>query len=332
MSHWRSVAYVESPLQLLNVVEAHAYGILGPNCEVVVRDPNGTISPTTQSLKMAGLPVGLKLFGSKDTPQSVKHTAPKGDYVHVLGDPFSGQQQSGLLRRTRVSDVVIVDDGLNTLAAVEALATNKPLVRPGQVPSPARKALGLGMTHILRKVAFSGKLTVFTAMPPTQRLEQELGVVDAHVIFHQYPWLSDLPNQSPITEPHVIVGSGFVADGHINAADYIAWVARIAEQGKVRYFPHRRTPLAVRYQIGQLPGVTVSEETASVEIALRSLTDQQTVHMLPTTALITLTPLLHGRGVTILPAAVPDSWWTEATPVSLRDFLSRPLSLFESLI
>jgi hypothetical protein len=29
---------------------------------------------------------------------------------------------------------------------------------------------------------------------------------------------------------------------------------------------------------------------------------------------------------------VPEDWWTDGTPDSLREFLSRPLELFESTI
>lgn len=330
MSHWRSVAYAESPLQLLNVVEAHAYGILGPNCELVVRDPNGSIAPTLSALKEIGLPIGIKVFGSKDTPQTAKHTTPKGDYVHVLGDPFSGQQQSGLLRRNRVTDVVIVDDGLNTFAAVEALAANRAMVRPGQVVSPARRTLGLAMTHQLRRAAFSGRLTVFTAMPPTEAFHQELAVLDAHVVFHQYPWLSSTPAAMPAGNDTVVVGSGFVADGHIHQDPYVEWVRELARNGPVLYYPHRRTTTPLRRHIAALDGVSVAYASASVEVSLRGLNPPASVHMLPTTALITLAPMLSTRGVPVVGHQVPSHWWTDQTSPGVRDFLTRPLSLFES--
>jgi len=332
MSHWRSVAYVESPLQLLNVIEAHSYGVLGPNTEIVLRDPSGTIAPTLTALKEIGLPVGTKIFGSKDTPQTIKHTSPKGDFVHVLGDPFSGQQQSGLLRRSRVTEVVIVDDGLNTLAAIEALAANRPMTRPGQALSPARKALGLAMTHALRKAAFAGRLTVFTAMPPSQLLEQELAVLDARVVFHQYPWLTAQPLSEPIAEETIVVGSGFVADELIHEEPYVDWVRSLAQFGPLRYFPHRRSTPTLRGRLGALENVTVENAQASVEVCLRGLTAPTSVRMLPTSALITLAPMLTPRGVTLLPQGVPESWWTAQTPTQLREFLSRPLELFEALL
>lgn len=331
MSHWRSVAYVESPLQLLSVLEAHAYGAVGANTEVLVRDPHGTIAPTLSALRTLGLPVGVKVHVSKDSQVGLGRSPVKADFQHVLGDPFSGQQQSGLLRRSRVGEIVMVDDGLNTYAAIEALAANKPLVRPGATSSSARKALGLATTHILRKAAFAGRLTIFTAMPPTDRMLSEVAVLDARLITHEFNWLTGKPMGNQIVEPRVIVGSGFAADGLINGADYVNWVAEVSDLVETRYLPHRRLPTALEQQIAQLPHVVIDQQHTAVELELRSLRNGQEVHLLPTTALVTLAPMLSRNNVTVVPYPVRPAWWTESTTALQRDYLSRPLELFESL-
>ncbi|WP_435299600.1 hypothetical protein [Timonella sp. A28] len=330
MSNWRSIAHVESPLQTLNVVEAHAYGILGHNTQLHVRDPHSTIAPTVQALQHIGVPNGLKIVGKNETTTPARTTKTHTAYTHVLGDPFSGQQQSRLLRHTHVSEIVIVDDGLHTIAVLNALAANKPLVRPGIASSPARKALGMAMTHILRKAAFTQRLTVFTAMPATAAIKHDLDILEAHAVFHTYPWLTAQEPTHLIPEPIVCVGSGFAADGHINPQPYIDWVHSLTHNGPVRYFPHRRTPPHIRQRIGTHELITVAEGHPLVELSLSSLTSEHTVHMLPTTALLTLGPLLRAKNVTMRAHRVPNEWWTTDTPAHLREFLTEPLHLFET--
>ncbi len=362
MTYWRAVAYVESPLQLLSAIEAYGYGLLGTETDLVIRDPHSTIAPTLLALKSIGLPAGLKVHMSKDSAPSAEarltssarktktrpieqrrslsrsrgsssaYTPPSHKYLHVMGDPFSGQQQSGLLRHSGAHEIVILDDGLNTYAAIEALAAQKPLIRPGQTLSPARKVLGLATTRALRNAAFAGQLTIFTAMPATERMLQHLDVLDANVVFHEFPWISAQPTSQAIEEDRIIVGSGFAADGLIDPNRYVEWVEGLAQDTTVRYLPHRRTSPSVLDQIDAIDTVTVTTDNASVEVLLRCVQRGKEIHLLPTTALITLSSILRGRGVSIVPHAVPEDWWTDDTSESLREFLSRPLELFESTI
>lgn len=329
MTHWRSVAYVESPLQLLSSIEAHNLGLLGTHTDLVVRDPNATFTGTINALKSLQLPSGIKWFGSKDTPTLPTHTLEKGSYAHVLGDPFSGQQQSGLLRHVTLGEVVILDDGLNTYAALEALAENKPMVRPGQQLSPARKALGMATTHALRKAAFSGRLTLCSAMPATERLINDLGVIDAKSVFHTFEWLTGRPAAEPPVQKALVVGSGFVADGHIRADHYLGWVTQLAAERDCLYLPHRRTQASVLESISAIPGVKVSAQDACIEMTARSLNAEHEVHLLPTTALLTLRSILAPQGTTLVAHSVPGHWWTAATDESTRAFLSRTITIFE---
>lgn len=329
MSHWRSIAYVESPLQLIGVLEAHALGLLGTQTDLVVRDASGAIAPTILALRDLTLPTGLKWFGTKDTPQLPNHPAAQGSYAHVLGDPFSGQQQSGLLRHMNLKDVVIVDDGLNTYAAIEALAENKPMIRPGQQLSPARKALGMATTHALRKAAFSGHLMLCSAMPATERLLTDLAVVDANSTFHSFGWLNAQQVPTPPIQKAVIVGSGFVADGHIHEAHYLGWIAQLAANRDCLYVPHRRTDARLLNAISSINGVEIGTNQACIELTARGLQAGQEIHLLPTTALLTLGAMLTGGHVSIHPHNVPEHWWTDHTTNATRQFLSRPIEIYE---
>lgn len=331
MSSWKSVAYVESPLQFLSVVEAQHKGCLGTSTEIIVRDPVQNIAPSVGALRDLGLPQGIKVHEIGLVRPSGASRPIRGDYQHVLGDPFSGQQQSGLVRRSRVKDIVIVDDGLNTFAAVEALAGNKPMIRPGHSLSPARRALANATTHVLRKAAFAGRLTVFTAMPPSPRFLQQLEVIDAKVTFHSFEWLASRADAPAIEQQRIIVGSGFVADRLVQPSRYLQWVAETAALTPTLYFPHRRSEESLISAVEEVPLVTVAGNSALVELQLRSLGSTHSVHLLPTTALITLAPLVKAAGSQLHPVPVPDEWWLPDVSPSHREFLSRPLKIFESL-
>ncbi|WP_029068643.1 hypothetical protein [Jonesia quinghaiensis] len=328
MTGWRSVAYVESPLQLVSTLEAHASGLLGSNTDVVIRDAQQQYRSTVEYLDALGLPQGIRLYGSRDTRYLSGHTAPKGRFTHVLGDPLSGQQQSLLLRRNALGDIVIVDDGMSTLGVLEDLAANRPLVRPTSATSPARKALGKATTHVLRKSAFAGHVTLFTALPLTEHSMHCAETLDITLRAHTFPWVGTQPaDESLVHTDHIIVGSALAADGYIHREDYLAWVAQAAGDTAATYIPHRRQDPDLLGHIAELKDITVASGLPLAEIALRHLGTSQHVYSLPSTTLLTLHRQFAQRGVTVHSQDIPPHWWTDSTPPLLREQLLRPLDL-----
>ncbi len=327
MNGWRSVAYVESPLQLLSAVEAHAHGVLGSNTDIVVRDANRQYESTVRYVERMGLPQGIRLFGARDTRWLPGHTSAQGRFTHVLGDPLSGQQQSLLLRRNYVGNLVIIDDGVSTLSVLEDLAANRPLVRPTSASSPARLALGRAMTHVIRRRAFAGKVTFFTSLPLSESVLHAAGTLDISVITHAFPWLSANILEDAHFPPQVIVGSAFAADRYITTDAYVQWIRQIASCGDAVYLPHRRQRPDVLAHISEIPSVSVARDLPLAEIALRGLGPEHHVHSLPSTSLLTLHRRFSQRGVQVTMYDIPDTWWCPSTPADLRTQLIRPVEL-----
>jgi hypothetical protein len=313
-------ALVESPLQLLCAVEAHAAGHAGSTTSVVARSDVPTLATATGAVRTLGLPAGLQVSVG---PAREALTATD---VRLVGDLFSGAFQASLVRGPPAARVVVVDDGLATLDAARRLVAGEPLVRLVAPRGPLRGTLGALATRRLRRLARQGRVTLVTMLPedalPIDALD-ELGLA---VVGHGFDWLRSRPaddgaDGSQISEATVVVGSGLVADRLVHADRYAAWVCGLAADGPVRYLPHRRHDPLVTALFASVPGVSVDLPGAPVELRLRSLPAGRRVVTLPSTSAVTLTRLLSPRGVEVVGQHVPDAWWTSRASPSLRGHL-----------
>ncbi|WP_344244975.1 hypothetical protein [Isoptericola hypogeus] len=308
-------ALVESPLQLLGAIEAHAAGHAGTRTRVRARADVPTLAASVGAVHTLGLPAGLDV----DVAPAPRHLP---DGVVVVGDPFSGAFQTALVRTPRPPQrLVVVDDGLATLDLARRMATGSALVRIGAPAGPLRYGLGSLAARRLRRIADAGRLTLCTTLPLDPALRARLHDLGVEVLEHRFEWLRSRPQADAPPEPTVVVGSALVADGLLHADRYAAWVRGVAADGPVRYVPHRRHDPLVSALLERLPGIVVDAPGAPVEIRLRGLRPGQRVVMLPSTSAITLSRLLAGGGVTVTPHAVPDAWWTDRATPELRRHL-----------
>ncbi|WP_407316928.1 hypothetical protein UQW22_10670 [Isoptericola halotolerans] len=315
-------ALVESPLQLLCAVEAHAAGHLRTSSDdrtrVVARADVPTLATAVGTVRDLGLPDGL------DVMVGPAGRSLDGAPVHLVGDPFSGVFQTALARAGTVGRIVVVDDGLATLDVARRLVDAEPMVRLSTPAGPLRYTLGTLTTRRLRRLARAGRLTLCTMLPLDDDLTAALTALGVDVVEHSFAWLSSRPDDgapAEIDEPTVVVGSGLVADRLVHADQYAAWLTGLAADGPVRYIPHRRHDPLVTALFEQLPGVQVDAPGAPVELRLRGLTSDQRVVSLPSTSAVTLTRLLTPRGVGVLPQDVPETWWTPRATPALREHL-----------
>jgi len=314
-------ALVESPLQLLCAVEAHAAGHAGPRTHVLARADVPALTAGIDAVRALGLPAGLDV-----EPAPAPRRLPDGTVV--VGDPFSGAFQAALLRAPRPPErLVVVDDGLATLDLARRVLTGTPLVRLTAPPDPLRHGLGALAARRLRRLVAAGRLTLSTTMPLDDGVLAGLRELGVDVRPQDFAWLRSRPQRNAPDEATVVVGSALVADGLVHADRYAAWVRGIAADGPVRYVPHRRHDPLVSALLEQLPGVTVDEPGAPVEIRLRGLRPGQRTVMLPSTSAVTLSRLLAPRGVVVAPHAVPDAWWTDRATPELRRHLGRTHAL-----
>ncbi|GII99585.1 hypothetical protein Slu03_19630 [Sediminihabitans luteus] len=271
-------------------------------------------------LAALGLPAGLDLDG----PPGPVRLPRAGTWV--VGDAFSGSFQSRLAAGGGPARLVLVDDGLATLALADVLlAADRPVQRVGSSHHRLRRALGLRTARRLRALAADGRLTLFTAMPLGEDAAR-LADSGITVVRDDLGWLRSRPAAAPVPEATVVLGSGLVADGLVDPDAYVAWVGRVVAEGPVRYLPHRRHDRAVTRRVAAL-GATVEAPGAPAEIRLRSLGEGQRVLMLPSTALVLLGSTLAGSGADVVGVPVPAGWWTRDASPALRAHLSSVLDL-----
>ncbi|MFC7024885.1 hypothetical protein ACFQHV_17230 [Promicromonospora thailandica] len=315
-------ALVESPLQLLCTVEAHAAGLGGAPTRIHVRDDVPALDTALEAVRGFGLPDDLETdLAGRRAALSAR------DPVWLVGDAFSGLFQATALLRCGVERVVLVDDGLATLDLARRLAASEPLVRMRAETGGPRRQLGAAAARRLRRLAADGRVTLFTALPLEPAIRAQLSAQGFAVVRNDFAWLAGAPVGDAPTEPTVVIGSALPADGLVDADAYVTWVGGLAAQGPLRYLPHRRQTPRLLARLGALPGVTVDSAQAPVELRLRGMTAPQRVVSLPSTAAVLLTSILSPRGVAVIPQAVADDWWTSRATPGLRAHLSGVLRL-----
>jgi hypothetical protein len=319
----RATVWAESPLQLLSAVEAHGAGLLGNETVIHSRSDAVGMDATLAEL-LSQVPEGISFA---DPGSSVPPLRVPGLDRWVIGDAYSGMAQAELLRGAADKEIVIVDDGLATLKLLATLAKDSPapLVRPRAAASSVRKALGLAVWFLLRRLARQNRLLVVTALPVPLDLEQRFRAVGGQLERHRFEWLGTQPVTEEINEPTVVVGSAMAADGLIREEPYLAWVESLTEDGPVGYFPHRRETPASLAKLDRHPLIRVNRHTIPVEMRLRGLRAGQVVRALPSTVLASLRLILGPNGVPLKGHAVPDNWWLPQASDSLRRHLSSSL-------
>jgi hypothetical protein len=302
---------MESPLQLLCVIEARHAGLLGADTRVVPRAGQRALRLTGRELAKLDLPEGLELAEPASRMPFGFMTPGR---TWALGDAFSGRVQRAVVTAFP-GRVVLVDDGLATIRLLELLTARRPLVRARAEGGLARTILGAAAGMRLR----GRRLTVFTALPVPDELARAVRDLGVDLVRHDFAWLRSQPADLPPAERTVVLGTSLVRNGLIHREAYLSWLSRLGEP--VAYFPHRREDPDDLDRIRTIPGVEVFETGLPAEMTLRDLRPEQHVLSLPSTAVTSLRVLLSSRGVTVDAVDVPDEWWTPAAAPSLRSHL-----------
>lgn len=319
-----SSAWVESPFQLLGALDAGAAGLLGPLAVLSPRRDTPGIAAAAGAARALHLPGGLTVAEPTDELPAMSERRA----VWAAGDVLSGRVQSALLRPLRAERVLLLDDGLATLRALDQLAAPRPtaLVRNRGRVSPHRWALGLAARARLRALAREGRLSVFTVLPVPPATLEALAAAGVDVQRNTFPWLARQHTSTRVRTGTVVVGSALPADGLVRAEAYGRWLETLAEREPLTYVPHRRSHPEVLARLEKHPSVHIERGLLPVEVRLHHLGPGQRVLSLPSTALATLRVLLAGTGAEIRGVPVPLSWWTDAASPSLRARLSAVLS------
>ncbi|MEU6545447.1 hypothetical protein [Streptomyces sp. NPDC046859] len=325
-----TLAFVESPVQLLNVLEwAHARAS-GAELTLVVLSPTDPMT-RGQLRRMAELARqeghGIRWEEARGGPAAPFRTIGglaallRGAGRIVLGDPFSRYVQL-LLTITGARDLVVVDDGTATMEFVAQLARGDRLVRwhrKGGRPGP-RDLVFAPVSAVARRRLTPGArrtVEVFSAMPVE---EAPPGVT---VTANAFAWTRDRFGPPRLTKGADLVGTSLVETGVVDGDRYLDAVrALAAAHGATRYFAHRRESAEKLHRLAVGTGLEVVRPDLPLELIARRGPIGRTVLSFPSTVVHTLPLALAGTGVRVAVCDIDPAWLTEHASPRAQGFLS----------
>ncbi|NNN31646.1 hypothetical protein HLK59_14980 [Streptomyces sp. S3(2020)] len=325
-----TLAFVESPVQLLNVLEwAHAHAP-GAGLTVVVLSPTDPMT-RGQLRRMAEL--------ARDEGHAVRWEEARGgpaapfqtigglagmlrraDRV-VLGDPFSRYVQL-LLTITRAADLVVVDDGTATMEFVTQLARGERLVRwhrKGGRPGPRDLVFAPVSSSARRRLTPSERrrVQIFSSMPME---ETPAGVT---VSPHTFAWTRARFGPPRITKGADMVGTSLVETGVVDGDRYLEAVRSLAKaHGTTRYFAHRRESTDKLHRLAVETGLEIVRPDLPLELIARRGPIGRTILSFPSTVVHTLPLALVGTDVRVAVCDIDPDWLTETASPRAQGFLS----------
>ncbi|KUN84683.1 hypothetical protein [Streptomyces griseoruber] len=332
-----TLAFVESPVQLLNVLEwahtqppPHAQEESGAELTLVVLSPTDPMT-RGQLRRMAEL--------ARDEGHAVRWEEARGGTTApfrtigglapllrrarrvVMGDPFSRYVQL-LLSITRATDLVVVDDGTATMEFVGQLARGERLVRwhrKGGRPGPRDLLFAPVSASARRRLTPSAdtRVEVFSAMPVQDVPE---GVT---VTAHTFTWTRARFGPPRVTKGADMVGTSLVETGVVDADRYLEAVQALARaHGAARYFAHRRESADKLHRLAVETGLEVVRPDLPLELIARRGPIGRTVLSFPSTVVHTLPLALSGTDVRVAVCDIDPTWLTEHASPRAQGFLS----------
>ncbi|WP_411094073.1 hypothetical protein [Streptomyces sp. 021-3] len=327
-----ALAFVESPVQLLNVLEwAHASGQAPDRLTLVVLSPLDPMS-RGQLRRMAELARGEgvevrweEARGGTAAPlATVRGLAPRLRAAAriVIGDPFSRYVQL-LLALSRARDLVVVDDGTATVEFLAQLARGERLVRwhrRGGRRGP-RELLLAPVSAAARRRLTPGegnpRIEVFSAMPVDAAPE---GLT---LTRNTLAWTRARFGPPRLTGGADLVGTSLVETGVVDEDRYREAVhALVRAYGVTRYFAHRRESAAKLRHLTDGTGLEVVRPDLPLELIARRGPTGRTLLSFPSTVVHTLPLALAGTGVRIAVLDIDPEWLTGHASPRAQGFLS----------
>ncbi|MBC9729142.1 hypothetical protein [Streptomyces sp. TRM68367] len=325
-----TLAFVESPVQLLNVLEwAHAHAP-GVGLTLVVLSPidpmtRGQLRRMSELAREEGYEVRWEeARGGAAAPfQTIGGLAGllrRASRI-VLGDPFSRYVQL-LLTITRARDLVVVDDGTATMEFVGQLARGERLVRwhrKGGRPAP-RDLIFAPVSSSARRKLTPGerrRVEIFSSMPIADTPE---GVT---VTTNDFGWTRARFGPPRITKGADMVGTSLVETGVVDGDRYLEAVQSLARtHGATRYFAHRRETVEKLHRLAVETGLEVVRPDLPLELIARRGPVGRTILSFPSTVVHTLPLALAGTEVRVAVCDIDPAWLTQGASPRASGFLS----------
>lgn len=319
-----TIALVESPAQLLNVLE-WADGSESRDLRVMVLapgdHPSGRQDQARRQLRtMSGLASAaghtMQWHEPRSRPgaqlgviRSITAQLWEADRL-VLGDPFSGLMQL-LLSVSRARQVVVVDDGSATFEFVELLEQGRDLVRWHRT----------GRSHPFASVARrrlaarpGRSVELFTALP--------ISTNAITTVPSDYAWTRRQFGPPPVRPSGDLIGTSLVETGVVELPQYLRAVDVLAGNHQVtRYLAHRREGRDKLAEIEAL-GLEVIRPDLPLELWARIGPIGQTIVSFPSTIVHTLPIVLQGTGASLSFCDIENGWLTPQASARSGSFLS----------
>ncbi|MFE3944702.1 hypothetical protein ACFXPV_22920 [Streptomyces sp. NPDC059118] len=327
-----NLAFVESPVQLLNVLE-WAYTEGGDDrvltdITVVVLPPvdpmsRGQLRRMAELARDEGINVrwqearggaGAPLKSLRDLSGLVR----RAEHV-VIGDPFSRYVQL-LLTMVRARRLTVVDDGTATMEFVAQLARGERLVRWHRKGSSGPRELVLAPVTARARSRFTPSATrtveVFTAMP----VEAPPGV---RVTPNTFAWTRARFGPPLLTKGADLVGTSLVETGVVDRDQYLEAVASLSRtHGATRYFAHRRESTEKLHALEAATGLEIVRPDLPLELIARRGPIGRTVLSFPSTVVHTLPLALAGTEVKVAVCDIAPEWLRDTASPRAQGFLS----------
>jgi len=331
-----TLAFVESPVQLLNVLEwAHLHALRAPETPgggltVVVLSPTdpmtrGQLRRMAELARDEGYEVRWEeARGGPQAPfQTIGGLTPLLRRARrvVMGDPFSRYVQL-LLTITKARELVVVDDGTATMEFVAQLARGERLVRwhrKGGRPGARDLIFAPVSSSARRRLTPSAKrhVEIFSSMPMDEKPE---GVT---VTANDFAWTRARFGPPRITKGADMVGTSLVETGVVDGDRYLEAVRTLAKtHGATRYFAHRRERTDKLHRLAAETGLEIVRPDLPLELIARRGPIGRTILSFPSTVVHTLPLALIGTEVRVAVCDIDPAWLTENASPRAQGFLS----------
>lgn len=325
----RAIAFVESPVQLLNVLEWARASATGEELTVVVLSPTdpmsrGQLRRMAELARDAGFTVRWQeARGGASAPlRTIRELAPllrRAERI-VIGDPFSRYVQL-LLTLVSSKELTVVDDGTATMEFIAQLVHGEPLVRwhrRGGRRGPREMVLAPVSAVARRRLTPSRtrSVEVFTSMP----VEAPPGIT---VTANTFEWTKATFGPPRITKGADMVGTSLVETGVVDLEQYVTAVGSLARShGATRYFAHRRESVEKLHRLATETGLEIVRPDLPLELIARRGPIGSTVLSFPSTVVHTLPLALAGTGVRVAVWDIAPEWLKDNASPRAQGFLS----------
>ncbi|WP_405805202.1 hypothetical protein [Streptomyces sp. NBC_01187] len=332
-----ALAFVESPVQLLNVLEwAHnhpAPSTATPLTLVVLppTDPmtRGQLRRMAELARDEGVTVRWQeardgMVGVLGGLLSLSRRLRRAGTL-VIGDPFSRYVQLLLALTPARAErrITVVDDGTATMEFVSQLARGERFVRWHRRGARGG-ARGLLFAPVSRRARRrltprpdgSRPMEVFSSMP----VEAPENVT---VTANEFAWTRARFGPPRLTKGADLVGTSLVETGVVDTERYLEAVASLARAyGATRYFAHRRESSEKLQQVSAATGLEIVRPDLPLELVARRGPVGRTILSFPSTVVHTLPLALAGTAVTVAVCDVDPAWLTHTASPRAEGFLA----------